>query len=261
MAQRIYNNAGYQAARTALVPAATDSYSPIPHSYFLDDLARQINETQGLQVRDRRIYTNLAGTKLVGFFPIQHYGIESDPRFGLEMMIGFKNSYDKSMAAALAAGANVIVCGNGVVAGDMLSFKRKHTGAIAEELREKATQAIQSMVEGFSILLSQVDIMQNYVLTQRDKSEILGVLYFEENIVKPNQLSIIKKEMYESLYFRGDTLWDLYNNVTESLKRSHPMTHIEDHIHLHNFMCDIANITATEDVEADYGKEADENFG
>lgn len=251
MARRTFNNAGQTIALQAPVPAATSSYSPIPHSFFLEDLRDRVNSRENLEVTGSRSYVNGHGTKLVNFIYVRNVDETND--FGLEMMIGSKNSYDKSMAAALVAGASVMICSNGIVGGDMISFKRKHTGNIAEELNEKADIAIQSMIDGFTALTLDVEIMRNYDLTQREKAEILGVMYFEENMVTPNQLSIIKKEMEESDHFRGNTLWDLYNNVTESLKRSHPYTHIEDHIKLHGFMRNFAGI-----VEAE---EADENFG
>jgi hypothetical protein len=180
---------------------------------------------------------------MVFFLGVKFAGMEADPEFGLEMMFGGKNSYDKSMAAALVAGASVMICTNGVIGGDMITFKRKHTGTIQEELIAQTTEGIVKMRDGFNNLVLEVDLMKDYGLTPRQKAELLGVMYFEENMVSPNQLSIIKKEMNESEYFRGDSLWDLYNNVTQSLKSSHPLSHIEDHIKLHRFMTSVAGIS------------------
>lgn len=248
MARRLNDGAGYNRAMTAPVPARTTTYSPIPHSYFLDTIVNQINDTGNLEVSSRNVYSNLDGHKMVFFLGVKFRGMETDPNFGLEMMFGGKNSYDKSMAAALVAGASVMICSNGVIAGDMITFKRKHTGTIQEELIEKAGEGIIKMRDGFNNLVLQVDLMREYGLTPRQKAELLGVMYFEENMVSPHQLSVIKKEMKESDHFRGDTLWDLYNNVTQSLKSSHPLTHIEDHIKVHKFMASIAGITAEEET-------------
>lgn len=246
MSRRLNDGAGFSRAMNANVPARTETYSPIPHSFFLNTISREINGDRGLEVTGQRAYSNLNGHKLVGYTTVQHRGMESDPDFGLEMMMGWKNSYDKSMAAALAAGINVMVCGNGVVAGDMLSFTRKHTGNIQEELSIKVKEAINAMKEGFGNLILEIDIMKDYQLTAKQKAELMGVMYFEENMVTPNQLSVIKKEMEQSEYFKGNTLWDLYNNVTESLKFSNPLNHIEDHMKLHEFMCGVAGISPLE---------------
>lgn len=246
MARRINDGDGYNRAMTAPVPARTETYSPIAHGYFLDTIRGEIQRAGGLEITRNDIYSSLDGRKLVGFMGVKHAGMETDPEFGLEMMLGYKNSYDKSMAAALVAGLSVTICSNGCIGGDMLTFKRKHTGTIQEELVEKTGEAIAQMRDGFSNLVLEVDVMRDYQLTQRQKAELMGVMYFEENMVSPNQLSIIKREMDNSEHFRGNTLWDLYNNVTESLKSSHPLTHIEDHIKLHRFMCGIAGIEVGE---------------
>jgi len=247
MSRRINNGSGYSRAMNAPIPARTDSYSPIGHSFFLETVSREIGADSGLEVTGQRTYSNLNGNKLVGYTSVRHRGFESDPDFGLEMLFGYKNSYDKSMAAAIAAGVNVMVCGNGCVAGDMLSFTRKHTGTIQEELVEKVREGITAMKDGFSRLVLEIDIMKDYQLTPKQKAELMGVMYFEENMVSPNQLSVIKNEMTNSEHFKGDSLWDLYNNVTESLKSSHPLNHIENHMRLHDFMTDVAGISA--DIE------------
>jgi hypothetical protein len=261
MSRRLNDGAGYQRAMAATIPARTETYSPIGHSFFLDSISREINADTGLQVVGQRIYSSLSGNKLVGYTTVKHRGMESDPDFGLEMLLAYKNSYDKSMAAAIAAGINVMVCGNGVVAGDMLSFTRKHTGTIQEELVEKVKEAVIAMKEGFGNLVLEIDIMKDYQLSQKQKAELMGVMYFEENMVTPNQLSVIKKEMDESDHFRGDSLWDLYNNVTESFKSSHPLHHIEDHMKLHQFMTGVAGINPLEIGEGAAGESMDERMG
>ena len=52
-------------------------------------------------------------------------------------------------------------------------------------------------------------------------------------------MSIIKKEFECSRHFRhlGDsafTAYDLYNHITESLKTSHPLSYIDDHVTTHD---------------------------
>ena len=250
MPRKIDISRGYEIAMQAPVPARTDTYSPVPHSFFLDTIKNQVEHSGRLEVTGTKVYTNSNGHKLVFFTSVKHRGVETDPEFGLEMMIGGKSSYDKSMAAALVAGLNVMICSNGVIGGDMVTFKRKHTGTVQEELQEKATEAIVKMEEGFSNLVLEVDILRDYTITTKQKAELMGVMYFEEELITPHQLSVVKTEMEQSEHFRGNTLWDLYNNVTQALKTSHPLNHIENHIALHEFMCGVAGINREEVAEA-----------
>lgn len=250
MPRRTFNNDGESRALRAPLPAATDTYSPIPNSYFLNTIPNQINAVPYLRVGGRTTYTNLHGTQLItliSVFDERRQGEQGE----INMMFAGRNSYDKSRSAALAVGANVIICGNGVFSGDLISFRRKHTGAIAEELEVKVRHAIGGMVTGFDRILQEVDIMKNYNITQRQKAQILGVMYFEKNMVTPNQLSVIRDELRNSEHFKGNTVWDLYNNVTESLKRSHPFNHIENHVRLHKFMSEVAGINEEPEVTAE----------
>lgn len=229
-------------AMRAPIPAMTSTYSPIAHSEFLSELRHKLGENN-YEIKGQRLFVNGSGTKLVGFYDVQESGVVAPDDFGFRMSIGFKNSYDKSMTATLVVGATVIICSNGMISGDLITFRRKHTGSVLEELREKMQQGVLSMNASFARLVTDADIMRNYELTMRQKSEILGVMYFEKEIVTPTQLSIVKKELIGSESFRGNTLWDLYNNVTVALKKSHPLRYVEDHIRLHDFMSDIAGIS------------------
>lgn len=250
MPRRTFSNDGRNRALSAAVPAATDTYAPIPNSYFLETIPNLINSKTYLRTTGSRVYTNFLGTQLVSFTDVVDNRREGE-QGEIRMMFGSRNSYDKSRSAALAVGATVMICGNGMISGDMMTFRRKHTGSIATELDVKVDVAIENMVTGFDRILVEVDIMKNFNLTRKQKAEILGVMYFEENMVSPNQLSIIKEELIRSPHFSGNTLWDLYNNVTESLKRSHPFSHIENHVRLHKFMSQIAGIDEEPEVTAE----------
>jgi len=227
-------------ALSATIPARTESYTPVPHRLFLDTLRQKIVE-QGNEIDSTKIYINETGTRLTGYFNIRNNELTQND-LGIQMMAGFKNSYDKSMVAGFAAGGNVIVCGNGMVSGDLISFKRKHTGTIVQELMDMFDIGIHRMTEGFHRLVQDASTMRDYSLTSRQKAELLGVMYFEEGILKPDQLSFIRNQIKESEAFRGTTLWDLYNNVTESLKSTYVMNHIDNHIRLHDFMSEVAGI-------------------
>lgn len=249
MEERVTTNPAYHRAMSALVPARTATYSPVAHSDFLMLLTNKIRNNN-MQVAGDRYYTNMQGTKLVGYYTINDTSpMEHSNELGVQMMIGFKNSYDKSMTAALAVGANVIICGNGIVYGDLVSFRRKHTGDIRNELITKMEEAVNSLRGSFGRLTLDIDNMKNRTLTTQERAEILGVMYFENNIVTPTQLSIVKNEIHNSKHFRGDTAWDLYNNITEALKRSHPSRHIEDHVKLHRFMQETVMVEETGDVD------------
>ena len=245
-----YWAASKERALRAPLPARTDTYSPVSHAEILEAIHANASSNDLKIIRDR-MYSNILGTRVTGFFDVED-GTDFGNVHGLKMMFGYRNSYDKSMSVAFVAGGSVWICGNGCISGDLMAFKRKHTGTVASELNEKIQIGVDRMKSDFGKLNMEVDVMKNYSLTPRQKAEVLGVLYFERNLVTPTQLSVIKNELTQSEHFREDNAWSLYNNVTESLKKSHPIDIIQDHIKLHSFMKEITgmNETQTLDVES-----------
>lgn len=228
-------------ALAAPVPAATSTYSPVSHAQISEAIRRNL-DANNLKLVRSRTYTNKFGTRVVQF-----HDVEDDTDFGsnngLKMMLCDRNSYDKSMSVGFAAGASVWVCGNGCISGDIISFRKKHTGDVVAQLDQAIIQGISNMRSEFTRLNMEVDIMKDFDLTPRQKAEILGVMYFERNLVTPTQLSIVKRELSASQHFREDNAWSLYNNVTEALKKSSPVDVITDHIKFHNFMREMTGIT------------------
>jgi len=236
--ERFYKLARDRAMR-ASVPARTATYSPVSHSEIIEAIGTKTVDNN-LKIIGHSTHSNMLGTRVVGFFTVEDMVNPDDS--GIKMMFGYRNSYDKSMSVAFVAGGNVWICSNGLISGDLITFKRKHTGTVREELHEHIQTGINRMRDDFGRLRMEVDVIKAYPLTSRQKAEVLGVLYFENNIISPNQLGYVKHELANSEHFKDNTAWDLYNNVTQALKRSHPVDIIADHIKLHNFFRKIVGI-------------------
>lgn len=209
------------------VPPKTNSYSPVSHSFLINTLHEKI-QGLGLDIQSRWYRTDAGGKKMIGQWQI---GMGDEE---MRVLIGFKNSYDKSMSLGLAAGASIIVCENGMVSGEV-SLIRRHTGSILDELNEKFDKIAKNFQATFAELQRDRDLMKGVILTPRNISEIMGRLYFEEELLTSVQLNIVKDQLENSEWFKGDTSWDLYNHITFALKRTYPEVFIERHVLLHKF--------------------------
>ena len=65
----------------------------------------------------------------------------------LGMRLAFRNSYDKSMSVAFAAGAVAWVCSNGMISGDVQYVKTY--GSVAEEINTKIVTTIEQLDDHF----------------------------------------------------------------------------------------------------------------
>ena len=213
------------------VPSYTDTYSAVPHRAIIEVIQEELDR-HGLTAVSEKYNTNNKGTQVIGYVDIVH-----PDGTNLGMRLAFRNSYDKSMSVAFVAGSLVWICGNGMISGE-LQFLRKHTGSVNRELHEKVMTTIGYLDEHFRRMLFYSEVMKNRFLTREDMAKVLGKMFFQENLVTPTQLGIIKKEFKEPSFeeFRYDNLWSLYNYVTYSLKEAHPITYIEQHKNFHHFI-------------------------
>src|SRR5512137_1318660 len=89
------------------VPPATDSYSPVPHERLADTLSTIGRDIlKGFALEKEQYALAREGKQMFGVLVFQNDSTE------LGLSIGFRNSYDKSMAIGIAIGASVFVCDN-----------------------------------------------------------------------------------------------------------------------------------------------------
>ena len=210
------------------VPVSTSSYSPISHREIIEEIKEQL-DIKGFTIRTTNYKANNSGTKLIGYYGIEH----TDSEMGI--MMAFRNSYNKSMSAAITIGGQVWICENGLVAGD-ISLIRKHTGAAPKVVKNKIIDSINDFEVSFNSLIHDREQMKLEAITKKTCAELLGRMYVQEKMITSAQLDIIKDEMYCSKVFNDNTVWDFYNNITESLKISTVNNYLKDHVKVHNFI-------------------------
>ena len=213
------------------VPARTDSYSPVSHSSIINAAYEQLDR-HNLVATNEFFNSSSDGRKVIGGLDIIH---PDAPHLG--MRLAFRNSYDKSMSVAFAAGSVTWICSNGMVSGE-IQYIRKHTGSVVQELNQKIITTINQLDEHFQKMIRHSQQLHNIEMTKEQYGELIGKLYIVDKVVIPTQLSIISKEIDEPTFedFRDMNAWSLYNHVTYSLKSSHPTTYLSQHTEFHNFM-------------------------
>lgn len=223
------------------IPWNNGTYTPISNMFIMDMINSKLN-TLGLVIKNEEYKS--ARTKeglvkgVIGYYDL----MAGDDTFGQRLV--FRNSYDKSMSFAFAVGGVVFCCSNGMIKGDY-QYKRVHRGVMIEQSSTTQEAIVENINGGFTMLqvsfektTAQMRELQHFEISPSESYDILGKLFFEQQVISITQMSIIKKEFEYSKNFRhlGDkefTAYDLYNHVTESLKTSHPLSYISDHVKTH----------------------------
>lgn len=212
------------------VPTATTTYKPIAHKVLFEN-AYELLDKRGLFVVKEDFRTDNKGEKLIARIVVDNG--DSDMKF----MIAFRNSYDKSMSVAYAAGTQIMICSNGAVRGEF-ALKHKHSGSVVKELDNIINLSIDSLDGVYKMFKKDFTTMKDILLTNNNIAELSGELFFNEKVLNSAQLSIVKQEFEKPTYseFSIMNLYSYYNWVTHALKTSHSSTMIQNHINLHKFI-------------------------
>ncbi len=110
-------------------PTATATWQPIPHGRLVtsvqDTLARS-----GLATVEEAHGVTADGNRYFGLLRIAAEGSNSGD---FDLVVGIRNSHDKSFPAGLVVGASVFVCDNLSFSGE-IKIARKHTVRIMDDL-------------------------------------------------------------------------------------------------------------------------------
>ena len=216
----------------ALPTYTGDSYTVIPHNLIIDETVKNLSK-EGFVIKNELYKANKDGNIAQGIY---HLDYNNDPDMGL--MFAWGNSYNKSMRFKCAIGAYVFVCSNGVISGDMSSWSRKHTGSAHTDTIETLETQISKAKEHYATLVYEKECMKKIIISDKDKAQLIGRLYFEEDLLTSEQLSIIKNQMLAPSHNYNadkDSTWSLYNHITMSLNKSHPKNWIDDQKAVHSF--------------------------
>ena len=223
------------------LPNHGKSYTVVSHKEVIEN-TKKLLEDSGFTIRRELYRANMNAQVAQGvyhIYPSQSINDNIVNENELGMMFAWTNSYDRSKSFQCAIGAYVMVCSNGMMCGDMMNFKRKHTGTAGHDIAMQLSNQIKNGEKHYTRILNDRDSLKNVTLTNREQSELLGRLFADDEIITSSQVSIIKKEMkkpsfnYDCL---DDNAWAFYNHVTHSLKVSPPRDWMQDSQNFHDFM-------------------------
>ena len=223
------------------LPEATESYTPVSNRFILDTIDNMTKQI-GLSLKAERYDSSRQGNIVIG--NLNYEG--TDPDLGIK--IAFKNSYDKSRSFGIAAGANVWVCLNGMIRGEVV-MNRVHTGEARMVVNQQIHMAFNAIIEEYKKMINARSLLQETPMSRRQAQSIVADLFFQEKTISSIMLNIIKKTWdnqhghFAPIDSQEFTAWDCYNHITESLKNSHPSDYISNHISVHRIMSNFLETT------------------
>ena len=236
-----------QSLKVVSLPQHGETYTVVSHGYIIDETRRQL-EDHGFEIKTEIYNSNINGEVAQGVYHLNH---GDDPELGL--MFAWANSYDKTMRFRCAIGGYVFVCSNGMIAGDMSNYGRKHVGEAKDEVKSHIMQQVTSAQNYYDELVKAKEKMKNITVSDSDIALLMGRLYFTDSTITSSQLIVVKNQFKTPAHDYGadeESLWTVYNHITFALKQSHPKTWMEDQKALHKVIKELfLSKLETEDID------------
>lgn len=216
------------------VPQETPSYKPVSHHQLTDTIltiGQDLLTDYTLVGEDYAI--SRQGQQLFACLKFQNKKSFDIAHTEMAMSVAYRNSLDKSMSIGMAIGAQVFVCDNMALRGDICVMK-KHTLNVWQGLENLAIQTFYKAQKNHQLIIQDSERLKRITLDNNQAYQQMGVL-FGNGIVSPRQLPVLRQNWLRPQHedFQPRTMWSLYNSATESLKSCPPMTIIEKHQELH----------------------------
>jgi hypothetical protein len=225
----------------AAVPMATRTYKPVSHTQLIDLTLNSIDKA-GFTL-DKEIYSAAKDGRVAnGKFTIKNVA-DSE----MQLQIGWQNSYDKSLSLKFAIGTKIFICANGCVSGDYGAFKKKHQGEIQTFAPSAMIDYIKRAGDAFTKMQEERELMKEIEIDRKIQAELIGRMIVEKEFIESTQLNIIRGELNKPTHSYGapNSLWELYQFTTFSMKEVHPSLWMENHIQAHSFFVNEAGILVT----------------
>jgi hypothetical protein len=211
-------------------PAMTTSYHPMGHGELIDYVKERVDK-MGLKVVNERYSINKGAQQMFGEMAIS---CEDE---GLRWALGFRNSYDKSLPVGFVAGAQVIVCSNLMLRGDVRQV-RKHTTNILKDIDTKFDLIQKNIDDNFNKLKKEVVFYKEQELTYDHAAQLYGkILMKHSDVATVQQVTKAIQLFKEPIHgFGNDTAWGFVNTFTEVFKEVHPWLGPKQYLNLREFV-------------------------
>jgi hypothetical protein len=204
-----------QAVEKASTPAASATWVPVPHHRLLE----QVEETilgSGMIVVNQAHALWHDGLRYFGLMEVANGQAHDD--YGL--VIGLRNSHDKSFPAAIALGSAVFVCDNLAFSSEV-QISRRHTRFIERDL----PRIVHTAVGRVAALRGQQDErIQSYKETELSDptAHDLVIRAVDANVLPVTQVPAVLEEWrrpsHKEFTADGKTLLRFHNAMTEVWK-------------------------------------------
>tara|TARA_Y100001951_G_C11231429_1_gene234853 strand:- start:37 stop:873 length:837 start_codon:yes stop_codon:yes gene_type:complete len=200
--------------RAVKTPEKTDTHTPIPHSLLVAKTRKALDRA-GFSITEEEHALARGGQRYFGGFALTGDDIKGEDR---RLVFGLRNSSDKSVAASACMGNQMLVCDNMCFSSDV-KLSRRHTVNILRDLDGMLANAISRIVSHWHDMGQRIEAYKETEISKERASNLVVDLAEIKAFPERDVYSAVKEfRAPRHPEFKDNSLWSLYNSVTENLK-------------------------------------------
>jgi len=197
-----------------VLPPATDTYFPVGHQTVVD-MAEERLQAMGFRFGNQAHSLTHDKARYFGLIELLN-GSSVQEEFAL--VVGIRNSIDKSFPAAMGFGSHVFVCDNLAFSAE-IRFSRKHTVHIMRDLPDLIGNAVNQTQLYKVNQEARWEHYREYRIKDKRQADHIIVDMLRSEVINPSRVGKVVQEWDEPSYDHGEqTAWRMFNAATEALK-------------------------------------------
>ncbi len=200
-------------------PDSTDTHTVIPHARVVETTLEAL-AFRNISVISEEYGISKDGMKMFGILTLSLDGN------GVNLVLGLRNSHDKSFALGMVAGFRVFVCDNLAFNGDFFAVSKKHSKKIMETFVDTLSIGVDRVQRQFTPIQERINVWKEHTLPDIRARDIIYDAFVYDRVDAPKHLM---KEVDSQYFapriedFKPRTLWSLQNGFTAAFKRLEPI--------------------------------------
>jgi hypothetical protein len=204
-----------RAVEVAVTPPASETWVPVPHHRLLEQVESTIVGNGLTVVNEAHALWN-EGLRYFGLMEVA--SDQSHDDYGL--VIGLRNSHDKSFPAAIALGSAVFVCDNLAFSGEV-TIARRHTRFIERDLPQIVHTAVGRLTDMRGQQAERIGAYKASELSDPAAHDLL-IRAVDAHVLPVTQVPAVLEEWrtpsHEEFTADGKTVWRFHNAMTHVWK-------------------------------------------
>ena len=207
-------------------PMPTRSWMPVSHYDIANETINALQQVN-YEILSERWTLSRADQRIFGVIDLRLPIAEAGK--GVNVAIGVRSGYDKTLPFGIVAGSRVYVCSNLSFSGE-ISYKRKHTINGFDDFLRNLEQSIIRLQDYAAYEAARIQKWMNFEL-KTEQADALLLALFESQTLSVRHFKGIMEEYRNPSYheFAGRiTLWNFFNRITTALKTrstERPLSH------------------------------------